>query len=300
MKINGAPIEDTHAECFEMHFARLVITGRSGKWVSEAAQAAVGCATSIIGCGCEAGLEALEDSFNTPDGRPGQRLLFFAKTRESLEKELIKRVGQVLLPTPTITVFNGVHENGEGIGFELGKKIGFFGNGFQRDEDKYGRKCVVVPITSGEFICEKTVGIASGVGGANFWIYAESHKAGLRAAEKAVDAIREIPGLITPFVGGVVGAASKIGSVYPFLTASTQEDFCPTVPAKKNPDRKLPDNVKAVFEIVIDAISPEIAKRAMRDGINAACVGGIKKIGAANFNGKLGKINIPLRELFSE
>jgi len=294
MEINGVPIEDTSAEAFEAPFARLVVTGTSGKWAGEAADRAVGCATSIIDCGCEAGIEARREDFKTVDGRPGHELLFFARSRRKLETELIRRIGQVCLPAPTVMVFNGLEEGDD---FELGVKIGYFGNGFERVEKRHGRDCVVVPITAGEFVLEKNVKIGKGVGGANFWIFSASRKAGLKAAERAVSAIRDMPGLILPFAGGVVASASRVGSRYSFLTASTQEDYCPTIDAKKNPTRKLPKGVEAVFEIIIDAVSIEAARSAMKAGIEAACGGGVVKIGAADFGGKLGDIKIPLRSL---
>ncbi|MBI5178280.1 MAG: formylmethanofuran--tetrahydromethanopterin N-formyltransferase [Nitrospinae bacterium] len=297
MEINGVLIEETHAEAFAMPFARLVVTARSGKWALDSTTAAVGCATSIIDCGCEAGFEAHRADFKTPDGRPGHELLFFARTADALKKELIKRVGQTLLPTPTVFVFNGL---AQGEPYELGAKIGFFGNGFQKEEKRHGRDCVVVPITSGEFVLEKTVNIGAGVGGANFWIFASSHKTGLKAAEKAVEAIASVPGLIMPFAGGVVAAASRLGSKYDFLAASTQEDYCPGIAENKNPSRKLPKGVEAVFEIVIDAVSREVAEKAMAVGIRAACVGGVVRIGAANFAGKLGDIHLPLREVMEK
>lgn len=294
MKINGVPIDDVAAEAFSAFFARLVVTARNGEWVYNAARSAVGCATSIIGCACEAGIEAHHSDFKTPDARPGHELLFFAKTKEGLCRELVRRVGQTLLTVPTVTVFNGLEE---GENFELGTKIGFFGNGFEKTVKRFDRECVSVPITSGEFLLEKTVKIGEGVAGANFWIYAESHKAGLKAAEKAVRAISVMPGLILPFTGGVVASASRMGSRYSALKASTQEDFCPSIPIEKNPDRKLPENVKALFEIIIDAVSLETAKSAMAVGIRVACGGGVVKIGSASFGGKLGSINIPLRDI---
>jgi len=296
MNINGTVIDDASAEAFSSPFARLIVTGRTGGWAYTAAHEATGCATSIIDCGCEAGIEATTGDFKTIDGRPGHSLLFFAKSRKSLESELIKRIGQVCLPTPTVMVFNGLDKGDD---FELGKKIGYFGNGFERDEEKYGRDCVAVPITSGEFLIEKSVKISKGVAGANFWIYAGSQKSGLKSAERAVDAIKGMPGLILPFAGGVVASPSRFGSTYATLKASTQEDFCPTISLEKNPARKIPDGVGAIFEIIIDAVSIEVARDAMKAGIEAACGGGILKIGAASFGGKLGDIDIPLRDLFS-
>ncbi len=298
MEINGVPIDDAHAEAFAMPFARLLVTGRTGKWVYEASRSATGCATSIIACGCEAGVEARPADLKTIDGRPGERLLFFAKTRAALEKELIKRVGQVCLPAPTVQVFNALDA---GEPFPLGEKLGYFGNGFQKEETHHKRLCVAIPCTAGDFVVEKSVNIGAGVGGANFWIFAQSQKSGLKAAEHAAAAIAPLAGLILPFAGGVVAAASRPGGRYPFLNASTQEDFCPTIPPQKNPARKLPPKVEAVFEVVVDAVDEKTARQAMAAGIRAACQsGGVVKIGSAEFGGKLGNIRLPLREVLAQ
>ncbi len=297
MEINGVAVDDIHAEAFAMPFSRIIVTARTGKWAHTVSRLATGCATSIIACGCEAGVEAHTADFKTPDGRPGERLLFFARTADDLRKELIKRVGQVCLPAPAVQVFNGLDA---GTPFALGDKLGYFGNGFQREEKHHGLGCVAIPCTAGDFIVERSVNIGEGVGGANFWIFAQSNKTGLRAAERAADAISSLPGLILPFAGGVVAAASRLGGKYDFLSASTQEDYCPTIPAAKNPNRKLPPKVEAVFEIVIDAVSNAIAEAAMAAGIRAACGGGgVVKIGAANFGGKLGNLKFSLHDILA-
>ncbi len=292
MHNNPVPIDDVSAEAFEAFYARLVITARSAKWAYEAAVKSVGCATSIIGCGCEAGIEARSETFSTPDGRPGHELLFFARTKERLKKELIKRVGQVCLPTPTVTVFSGL---AKGEDFPLGEKVAMFGDSYQSGRKKFGRDLVSVPITSGEFMMEKSVKMGRGIAGANFWVFAKSYKTGLKAAEHGAEAIAEMQGLILPFAGGVVASPSRIGSAYSSLKASTQADYCPTITNNKN--RKIPEGVEAIFEIVINATSLEIAKTAMKKGITAASTSGVLKIGAANFGGKLGNIDIPLRSL---
>jgi formylmethanofuran--tetrahydromethanopterin N-formyltransferase len=67
--IHGVDIEDTFAEAFSMWGARILITAVSPKWAREAAVQMKGFATSIIACGCEAGIEA--ELTETPDGRPG-------------------------------------------------------------------------------------------------------------------------------------------------------------------------------------------------------------------------------------
>ena len=59
MQINTVEIEDTFAEAFKMWGSRLIITALNERWAMNAAQVATGFATSIIGCGCEAGIGGL-------------------------------------------------------------------------------------------------------------------------------------------------------------------------------------------------------------------------------------------------
>ncbi len=57
MNINGVSIDDEFAEAFGMKATRVVITAHNLTWAYHAAQAATGFATSVIACGCEAGIE---------------------------------------------------------------------------------------------------------------------------------------------------------------------------------------------------------------------------------------------------
>ena len=78
--INGVEIEDTFAEAFGMWCGRVIITAADRKWAREAANKMTGFATSIIACGCEAGIES--DLDQTPDGRPGVSVLIFAPGKD--------------------------------------------------------------------------------------------------------------------------------------------------------------------------------------------------------------------------
>ncbi|MCZ6663814.1 MAG: formylmethanofuran--tetrahydromethanopterin N-formyltransferase, partial [Gammaproteobacteria bacterium] len=77
MKINGVLIDNTFAEAFPMKATRLIITAMNDTWANHAAQALTGFATSVIACGCEAGIERLLKPSETPDGRPGVAVLLF-------------------------------------------------------------------------------------------------------------------------------------------------------------------------------------------------------------------------------
>ena len=59
MELNGIPIEDTYAEAFSAVGTRVLITAENERWAREAATSFTGFATSVIGCGCEAGIEGV-------------------------------------------------------------------------------------------------------------------------------------------------------------------------------------------------------------------------------------------------
>jgi formylmethanofuran--tetrahydromethanopterin N-formyltransferase len=105
-------------------------------------------------------------------------------------------------------------------------------------------------------------------------------------------------GSITPFPGGIVASGSKVGSnKYKFLKASTNERFCPTLKDKIE-DTQVPPEVNGIYEIVVNGISVDAVKDAMRAGISAATkIPGVLRISAGNYGGKLGKYKINLSEL---
>ena len=78
LSIDGVTIEDTFAEAFGMRATRLIVTAVDRNWARNAALSATGFATSVIACGCEAGIERELARRETPDGRPGVAILIFA------------------------------------------------------------------------------------------------------------------------------------------------------------------------------------------------------------------------------
>jgi formylmethanofuran--tetrahydromethanopterin N-formyltransferase len=87
MIVNGVAIDDTFAEAFGMRATRIVITALDSKWALHAARTATGFATSVIACGCEAGIERELAPEETPDGRPGAAILLFAVSSKELAKQ---------------------------------------------------------------------------------------------------------------------------------------------------------------------------------------------------------------------
>lgn len=290
MFINGVEIEDTFAEAFQMYGTRLIITAISKKWAMTAAQVATGFATSVIGCGCEAGIENIIKE--TPDGRPGVSCLFFAVSESELEKNLLRRIGQGIMTAPTTACYNGLDGEDK---LEVGAKIRFFGDGFQMSKLFEDKRYWRIPVMEGEFVLEEAFGVKKSVGGGNFLILGSNQEAVLKAAECAVDAIKGTEGVILPFPGGIVRSGSKVGSKYKFLSASTNTSYCPTI--CKQIDTALPPGVGSVLEIVINGLDEEAVKKAMRLGIRAACIPGVKKISAGNYGGNLGKYRIHLHEI---
>jgi len=297
VKIIGVPIEDTFAEAFTMRVARLIITGRNAKWAREAAVKLTGFATSVIGCKCEAGIERELKESETPDGRPGISVLFLTMDKASLPEQLIVRVGQTVLTCPTTACFDGLPDVPDRL--TVGKALRVFGDGFQASKLIAGKRYWRLPVLEGEFLIEETFGMQKGVGGGNFLILAADADAALAAAEAAVQAMTNLPGVILPFPGGVVRSGSKVGSQrYKNMIATTNDAFNPTLRAITQ--SQLPEGVNSVLEIVLDGTDAPSIEAAMRVGIRAACRPGVQSISAGNFGGKLGPHHFHLRKIMNE
>ncbi|MCS7017210.1 MAG: formylmethanofuran--tetrahydromethanopterin N-formyltransferase [Gemmatales bacterium] len=309
----GVEIEDTFAEAFPMTAGRAIVTAATPYWARIAAQLATGYATSVIACDAEAGCERELSPQETPDGRVGVSLLFFAFSRDALQKALVNRIGQCILTCPTTACYNGLPLVPDKV-MRIGGQLRYFGDGWQISKvlepcaeqpppwtslgqlkTRLRRRLWRIPVMEGEFICEDFFGTVKGVAGGNFLILGESQEATLAAAESAVQAIRQLPDVILPFPGGIVRSGSKVGSRYKRLKASTNEAYCPTL--RRMVMTALPEGVNCVYEIVIDGLSEAAVRQAMRVGLMAACQPGIRRISAGNYGGKLGPYHLRLYDL---
>lgn len=298
MQINGVTIDETFAEAFPMKGTRVIITAQNARWARIAAESMTGFATSVIACGCEAGIERELSPEETPDGRPGFAVLLFAMGGKTLAKQLETRAGQCVLTAPTSALFSGLEGATK---IALGKNLRFFGDGFQTSKKIGAKRYWRVPVMDGEFLCEETTGVAESVGGGNFLILAKSQPQALAACEVAIEAMRKVENVIMPFPGGVVRSGSKVGSKYKALNASTNDAFCPTL--KGQTRSQLSQDIESVMEIVIDGLSADDIRTAMKVGIEAACAlgsdHGIQRISAGNYGGKLGPFLFPLHEILA-
>ena len=298
---NGVKVDDTFAEAFPMKVVRIIITAENYEWALNSAISMTGSGNSIvIACGCEAAIESRLSPETTPDKRPGISVLVFAVSGRELAKQIEKRVGQCVLTCPTTSVFSGF-ENGETV--NLSKNLRFFGDGWQISKVLNDRRYWRIPTMDGEFLGEETTKSKKGVGGGNLLILGKDTLSALKIAEVGVSSIKNIANVITPFPGGVVRSGSKVGSKYKFLSASTNDRFCPSLRSLVE-DSQLSPEIGSVMEIVIDGVTEEdvflAMKKSMRDMLNLGEASGLIRISAGNYGGKLGPYHFYLGKILRE
>jgi formylmethanofuran--tetrahydromethanopterin N-formyltransferase len=298
LSAGGVAIDDTFAEAFDMRATALTITADSAKWANKAAETMTGFATSVIACGCEAGIDRLLLATETPDGRPGVLVLLFAVSTTELQRQVQNRVGQCVLTSPGSACYSGLEAGDDKL--NLGAAIRYFGDGWQIAKKIGARRYWRVPVMDGEFVCESTTWLTKrAVGGGNLIIMGATPEKTLAAAEAAVEAMRAVPGAIMPFPGGIVRSGSKVGSRYKGANASTNHLYCPTL--KGATESVIGSEIGSVLEIVIDGLTGAAVATAMRVGIKAITdlgpARGALRIGAGNYGGRLGKHHYRLRDL---
>jgi formylmethanofuran--tetrahydromethanopterin N-formyltransferase len=304
---NGVVIDETFAEAFPMKATRIVITAHTLEWARHAAVSATGFATSVIACGCEAGIERELGPSETPDGRPGVSALMFSMSGKELGKQLERRVGQCVLTCPTTAVFAGLPRNAGSDVAALGKNLRFFGDGWQISKVIDGVRYWRVPVMDGEFVAQEDTPVVKAVGGGNLLLLARDTDGALAAAEAAVAAMKRLPNVVMPFPGGVVRSGSKVGSRYANLNASTNDAFCPSLVGLvahselAGRGAASTEEIGCVMEIVIDGLTEADVAAAMRVGMEAAIAigpaGGLLRISAGNYGGKLGPFHFHLHTL---
>ncbi len=297
INVNGVRVDDTFAEAFGMRATAVIITADTEDWAERAARTMSGFGTSVIGCGCEIGIERALGSGDTPDRRPGMRVLLFAMSTGELQKQLQVRVAQCVLTSPGSACYAGFDGDEK---LKLGDAVRYFGDGWQVAK-RFGKiRYWRIPVMDGEFVCESTTGLTkSAVGGGNLILMGVSRESTLHAAEVAVAAIGKVGNAILPFPGGIARSGSKVGSKYKGVVASTNDAYCPTL--KGAVASALEPEITSVLEIVIDGLSSIAVAEAMRAGLAAVLAlgpaRGVVRIGAGNYGGKLGPHHYHLREL---
>lgn len=298
-----AEVEDTYAEAFDGLFCRIVITAKDETRLKRAAYGSTALPMVVVGR-TEGGVEKWLTQRETPDKRIGAVVQFWGSVDESkpfeaslrkFVKEVSYRIRQEILVEPTTCVFNALDSATK---FDVMDTVGHCGDGYEWEEKYEGRKVINVPIMMPGFRIERYIGYGIGVSGGNIWLMCRDEDSALKAGDKVLEAIHEVEGVITPF--DTCSAGSKPETRYPEIGPTTNHPYVPSLKGKI-PDSKVPEGVNSIPEIVINGVSLDAVKQAMRAGIQA--VKGTKdvvKISAGNYGGKLGKYKIYLRELLPQ
>ncbi len=296
-------IEDTYAEAFEGLFSRVIVTADDVEVLRRAARDATATPSIVIGR-VEGGVERWLREEETPDQRKGTILQFwggidkrkpFKDVIKKFEVELSYRIRQDILVKPFTALFDA-HPKPEGK-IDTMERIGHCGDGYEWTERRYGRDIIVVPLMAPDFRIERYLGYGRGVMGGNFWYMCKTREAVMDAGRKALEAIGQVKGTITPF--DICSAGSKPETKFPWIGPTTNHPYCPSLKKKLGKESKVPEGVNYIPEIVINGVSLDAVKEAMKTGINAAReVDGVLGIAAGNYGGKLGAYKIYLKELF--
>jgi len=295
-------IEDTYAEAFEGLFSRVIITADDEEVLRRAAMDATATPSIVIGR-VEGGVERWLSEEETPDQRKGAILQFWGgidkrkplnDAVKKFEVELSYRIRQDILVKPFTALFDA-HPKPEGK-IDTMERIGHCGDGYEWMERLYGRDVIVVPLMASDFRIERYLDYGRGVMGGNFWYMCKTKEAVMEAGRKALEAIRQVEGIITPFE--ICSAGSKPETKFPWIGPTTNHPYCPSLKKKLGKESKVPEGVNYIPEIVINGVSLDAVKEAMKAGIDAAReVDGVLGISAGNYGGKLGQYKIYLSEL---
>jgi formylmethanofuran--tetrahydromethanopterin N-formyltransferase len=118
-----------------------------------------------------------------------------------------------------------------------------------------------------------------------------------QAGEKALAAIHDVHGVVTPF--DVCSAGSKTETHFPKIGPTTNHLYCPSLKERLGKESRVPEGVGYIAEIVLDGVSLDAVKEATKAGVRAVLgVDGVVKVSAGNYGGKLGEHKMFLRELF--
>lgn len=294
-------IEDAYAETFKGVFTRLIVTAKDEKRLRKAAYNSTALPSVVINR-TEGGVERWLSKEETPDGRLGAVLQYWGsysvnneeKSIDRFYREMSYRVRQGILVVPTTALFNAYDSEKK---IDTIDRIGHCGDGYETEETYLGKHVIRIPLMMGDFLIERYLGYGIGVMGGNVWLMCESEDAALEAGDKAVAAVAKVEGAVTTF--DICSAGSKVETKYPEIGPTTNHLYCPTLRGSV-PDSKVPDGVKSVPEIVINGVSLEAVKKAMKEAIlSSQDVKGVLRISAGNYGGKLGDHKIYLRELLS-
>ena len=278
----------------------MLITARDRAWLDHAVAAATGNASSTILCDCEAGLGSLRRAGRRRIVRHARRPAAARScnsTCRGFAKIASKRwsgrcwcgISQNVLTCPTTACFNLLDTEAY---FKLGRKLAFFGDGYQFRDVRHGPAGVGRADPRRRVRHRSPLRLSRWADGRQPVVLGRRSKTrALQAAERgAAAAAAASPGVIMPFPGGIAASGSKAGSRYSFTIASTFDDICPTLRDKLGDRSRLPPGVGSVMEIIINGRDLPAICQATQAAIEASVdTPGLVKISAGNYGGRLGK-----------
>jgi len=295
-----AEIEDTYAEAFDGLYCRIIITAKDETRLKRASYGCTALPMVVVGR-TEGGVEKWLTPEQTPDKRLGALVQFWSAIDESkpfemslkkFVREVSYRIRQEILVEPTTSVFNALDSTEK---FDIMDTVGHCGDGYEWEEEYAGRRVINIPIMMPGFRIERYLSYGVGVSGGNVWLMCRNEDSALKASDKALEAIHTVEGVITPF--DTCSAGSKPETKYSEIGPTTNHPYCPTLKGKI-PDSRVPEGVNSIPEIVINGMSLDTVKKAIKAAIYAVKdMRGVVKVSAGNYGGKLGKHRIYLREL---
>ncbi|WP_088343710.1 MULTISPECIES: formylmethanofuran--tetrahydromethanopterin N-formyltransferase [Rhodomicrobium] len=293
--VNGLRVAHESIEAVRLAATALIVTGPTPDWARTAALAVTG----PTGDGCDAGIDRPLSPSQTPDGRPGVRVLFFAATAEALELHLAQRIWQSLFACPGAACYAGLRA---GPKILLGAGLRQFGDGFELRTEIGGRRLLRLPVMDGEFVCEAKAGLAvAAIGAAALLVMGRTIAETLAACDAAAAAMREMPDVILPAPGGVTRAALKAGSRSADLAISIDEAYCPTLTALA-PSALAPDAGSAL-RLAVNGLTVAAVAAALRAGVavltETGAPGGLIRLGAAPSSAGAEPHRFPLLELLA-
>jgi len=311
-------LENTYAEAFKGIFIRILITrcieidekDKINPYIEKdpirlAAYRATA-TPSVVVNRIEGGIERWMDKEDTPDGNDGVIIQFWKSydKKKSLKnqmndffREVSIRIRQDILSVPFTRIFDwneedSIHADDTFIDTE--EFVGRCGGGYEYFSEEYGREIINIPLMMGyDFKIDRYLRCKIGVSGGNLWYFCDSLKSGWDVSVSSIESINEVKGAITPFY---ICPSGSMPANYPPIGPPTNYPYCPTL--KYKCDSRVPKRVKSIPEIVINGITEETVKEAMKEAIISVCdKKGLLRISAGNYGGKLGDYKIYLKDL---
>lgn len=304
LRAGGVPVADDYSETFTATMAAVLLTGPSEAIVREAAYETKGLGRSATQPPCEATIVREVPASDTPDSRPGVLLAMFDRKAATLQECLALRLRKGAMPYPQTAVFDGLPASlaGDETLDLAGTVVQRFADGFDTTESLGERELMILPRMDGPMRVERRFRTLAAVTGGMFLIYGRDDgvlDAALAATDIAHTANQTDIDEAGRFTTAKCAASgSKVGGInLTDMVATTNHRCCPSLRDRID-DSQLPPEVSRVYEIIVSGPTEAAVRRSMRAGIaRAAESGSVVAIGTANYGGKLGSGQIPLRDL---